>query len=107
MAFRVGTPHTRGAGYFVNNQNSANRQEADIQSCAHCQKVLFLKAWQADGGWCKHEMKPLCAPCADRALKFGCEPFLKSLEQHMTAQMRELIFSKLAGTEASDRIIQT
>ena len=107
MTFRIGTPHSRGAGYFVNNQNSANKQEADIQTCAHCQKVLILKDWQAEGGWCRHEMKPLCLACADRSLKFGCEPFLKTLEQHITAQMRESIFSKLAGTEPSDRIIIT
>jgi hypothetical protein len=91
----IGTPHTKGAGYFVNDKDLRTRQEADVQTCAHCQRILLMQKWKEEGGWCAREMKPLCLPCADRALMFGCEPWMKQLEDFMESQMR---FKKLRIT---------
>lgn len=95
----IGTPHTKGAGYFVNDQGLRSRQEADVQTCAHCQAVVKMQDWKEEGGWCAREMKPLCLPCADAALIYGCVPFLKKVEQFMEAQMRFIQFSKIAGLD--------
>lgn len=95
-----------GEGYFLNAEESGrHRQEAAVLSCAHCQKVLFLHDvpgqvnWRQDGGWCRREMKPLCGPCADRALTFGCEPFIKQIEQTANLRVRLEQFHKLAGLD--------
>lgn len=88
----VGTPHTKGAGYFVNDKEERKKQEADVQTCAHCQSVILMQLWKQDGGWCGQEMKPICGPCATRAMTHGCEPFLKKIEKYAEAQMR---FQKL------------
>jgi hypothetical protein len=39
-------------------------------------------------------MKPICAKCGARAAIFGCEPFLKTIEQYAERQMR---FAKIAA----------
>lgn len=96
MTFHIGTPHTKGAGYFINDKDLRTRQEADVQTCAHCQGILKMQDWKNEGGFCSREHKPLCLPCADRALIYGCEPFLKKLEQYAEQQMR---FAKLAGDQ--------
>lgn len=88
----IGTPGTRGAGYFVNNKETKQRQEADVQTCPHCQAVILMQEWKKTGYWCTREMKPLCDSCAPRAAIFGCEPFMKKLEAAMEAEMR---FKKL------------
>lgn len=83
----IGTPYTKGAGYFLNNKN-ARRDEADVQTCAHCQAVLLMQKWKERGAWCGKCMKPLCDRCGERAVKYGCEPFLKKIEQYAEALMR-------------------
>lgn len=88
-----------GMGYLINGVNSTRPFEADILTCAHCQAVLYLRLWREDGGFCRREMKPLCGPCADRALQFGCEPFLKKLEAFTREQVNRAQFKKLAGLE--------
>ena len=89
MAF-IGTPHTRGAGYFLNNkaEPQKNRQEADVQSCSHCQAVILMQQWKDNGAWCGKCMRPLCVKCGARAAIHGCEPFLKKIEQYAEQQMR-------------------
>ena len=94
MSFGIGTPFTKGAGYFLNDKNLRNRQEADIQSCPHCQAVIKMQAWKLEGAWCGKCMKPICAKCGARAAISGCEPFLKTIEQYAERQMR---FAKIAG----------
>ena len=103
------TPHTRGAGYFLNNQNlsvNGGRQEADIRTCAHqavphCVTTLFLQgAWKDDGGFCSKCMAPICGPCADRMLTHGCEPFIRKIEQAVDATVKLAQHRKLAGLDA-------
>lgn len=95
MTFRIGTPFSRGAGYFVNDKELKSRQEADVQTCSHCQRVIFMQAWKEDGGFCHRCMHPICGPCATRAMTYGCEPFLKRIEQHAERLMR---FERLQQT---------
>lgn len=104
----IGTPHTKGAGYFINDKNLRSRQEADVQTCPHCQAVILMQQWKDDGAWCGKCMKPICGPCGTRALTFGCEPFMKKIEQYAEAQMRFERFSKDAGLEpAAPQTIST
>lgn len=90
----IGTPHTKGAGYYVNDKDLRAKQEADVQTCAHCQAVILMQQWT--GGWCGREMKPLCESCAARAQLFGCEPFMRKIEEQMRPKMR---FKKLRIVE--------
>jgi hypothetical protein len=96
----------KGEGYFgnrVNGESSVN--EAAVMTCAHCQKILYLHSvpgqpnWREDGGWCRSEMKPLCGPCADRALTYGCEPALKKVESYGNALVKYQQYLKVAGLE--------
>jgi hypothetical protein len=75
VTFHIGTPYTNGAGYFINDKNLRTRQEADVQTCSHCQAVLLMQEWQRRGAWCGKCMKPLCLQCGKRTKVFGCEPF--------------------------------
>lgn len=90
-----------GAGYFINNQlgPAREKQEDDVLTCAHCQAILLAHAWREEGGFCRSEMKPLCLRCADRALVYGCEPFMKKLEGFTRSQYRYQQFLKVAGLE--------
>lgn len=101
MTFSIGTAHIKGAGYFLNNKalGQRERQEADIQTCSHCQAVIKMQDWKQDGAWCGRCMKPICVPCGTRALIYGCEPFLKKIEQYAEKQMRFEKFRKDAGLE--------
>lgn len=99
MTFRIGTPHTKGAGYFVNDKELKTRQEADVQSCAHCQAVIKMQEWKDNGAFCGKCMHPICALCGTRALTYGCEPFLKKIEAHAERLMRFERFQKVAGLE--------
>lgn len=88
------TSYRHGQGYLINGVNATRPCEADILTCAHCQKILYLHTvpgqvnWREDGGWCHREQKPLCADCGTRALTRGCEPFLKTLEGFEREQRR-------------------
>lgn len=89
MTIIIGTPYTKHAGYLLNNKNDPKtRQEADMQSCAHCQTAINMQEWKKKGAWCAQEMKPLCISCGKRSLTFGCEPFLKKIEAYAEQQMR-------------------
>ncbi len=89
-----------GQGYFINHGTETYRtQEADVLTCAHCQAVLLFSSWKDDGGFCRPEMKPLCGTCADRALIYGCEPFMKKLEAFVREQYSYSQFIKVAGLE--------
>lgn len=96
------TPHRRGAGYFLNNQGlgAREREEADIQQCSHCERVLVMRTWKDDGGFCGKCMAPICGLCADKMLTSGCEPALKAIEQAFDLGEKLAQFRKLAGLEA-------
>lgn len=87
MTFRIGTPHTKGAGYFLDgkNLNVSQRTEADIRTCTHCQAVIKMQEWKVEGAWCGRCRAPICHPCGARAEIWGCEPFLKKLEKAVKA----------------------
>lgn len=96
----------KGEGYFSGRFSSESPlRESAIMTCAHCGKVLYLHAvprqtnWKEDGGWCRAEMKPLCGPCADRALIYGCEPQLKQIEAYGEALVKYEQYLKVAGLE--------
>ena len=99
MAVIIGTPYAKGAGYFVNDKNLRTRQQADIRTCTHCQRIIKMQEWKDDGAWCGKCMAPICGPCGTRALTFGCEPFIQKIEQYAEAQMRFAKFRKDAGLD--------
>lgn len=95
----IGTPHTKGAGYFLNDKELRSRQEADVQTCTHCQAIIKMQEWKHDGAWCGKCMKPICAKCGARAAIYGCEPFLAKIERYAESQMRFERFLKDAGLD--------
>lgn len=84
MTFIIGTPHTHNAGYFRNDDTASGGKlsEADIQTCTHCQKVIKMQDWRLSGAWCQNCGAPICEHCGTRMLTYGCEPFVKKLEEH-------------------------
>lgn len=59
----------------------APMHEADTFTCAHCQRVVIVKAGcdpAEAGGFCRVEMKLICGPCADLGT---CTPWEKTLEK--------------------------
>ena len=101
----AGTAHSHSAGFYQNDDTPSGgaQAKADIQTCTHCQCVLFMHpvvgqvCWKDDGGWCGRCNKPICGPCADRMLTRGCEPFIKTLERQLEAAYRRRQFRALAG----------
>jgi hypothetical protein len=81
----VGTPHSRGSGYFVNDQNLKSRQEADVRTCPHCQALIKMQEWAKAPvqNFCLKCMAPACnnAACQD------CVPFVKKIEAYMRTQL--------------------
>jgi len=72
----------RPTGYAMLVDPWARVQECDTFTCAHCQRIVFVKpgASASDcGGWCGQCAKPICGPCAGKG---ECTPFLKKLEQY-------------------------
>jgi hypothetical protein len=100
---RVVTPHTKGAGYFLDNQRlgvNNGRKEADIRTCTHCESVILMQLWKDDGGFCGKCMAPICGPCADRMLTHGCEPFIKKIEAAFENVVNLAQHRKIAGLDA-------
>jgi hypothetical protein len=60
----VGTPHTKGAGYTINDKDLASRQEADVRTCP----------------------QPACnnEACQD------CIPFMRKIEAYIETQLRRV-----------------
>jgi hypothetical protein len=96
----IGTPHTKGAGFFCNDIATNRPQKADIQCCPHCETVLNMQKWKDDGGFCGRCMAPICGPCADRMLTYGCEPARKAIEAAFDMTIKLAQFRKLAGLDA-------
>ena len=101
MTFYIGTPHSRHAGYFLNDDRNAGgrKAEADVRSCTHCQAIILMQAWKDNGAWCKRCNAPICANCGDRALIYGCEPFMKKLEAFTNAIVKYEQHLKVAGLD--------
>lgn len=99
MTFIIGTPHTKNAGYLRNDDTPSGGKlhQADVQTCWHCQKVLDMQRHAADGAICRGCAKPICDPCALRALTDGCVPFTKLIEMAMEKAERRAQYRKLIG----------
>ncbi len=96
MTFRIGTPYSRNAGYFMNDDRpgGGKKSEADIRTCPHCEKIIKMQLWKDNGAFCRKCNAPICAQCGDRALTFGCEPFKKKFDQHVEAMLRRKQLSR-------------
>lgn len=96
------TPHRQGAGYFLDNQGlgTNERKEGDVQQCSHCERVIIMQKWKDDGGFCGRCMAPICGPCADRMLTYGCEPALKAIEKIFNLVERLAQYRRMAGLDA-------
>jgi len=98
------TPYTKGAGYFLDNQNlpvGQGRKESDIRTCTHCETVIDLYGpWKDDGGFCGKCFAPICGPCADRMLTHGCEPFIRKIEQAVDGTVKLAQHRRIAGLDA-------
>lgn len=106
MSIIIGTPHTRNAGYLINNQNfnvRGGRQEADIQTCAHCQRILKMQQWAQDGAFCRKCWAPICGTdnpiCVREHQLYGCVPFLRRIEEFANSQVKYRQYLKMAGLE--------
>lgn len=107
MTFVIGTPHTRGAGYFVNDDRASGgqRTEADVRTCPHCQAVLLMQQWKQvengsmHGGWCMRCNAPICHHCNRRMKVEGCRPFTQKIEEAFEMDSKLTHFRKLAGLE--------
>lgn len=86
----IGTPHTRGSGYYMNNDRPSGGRlsEADIRTCPHCQAVIKMQEWARAPvqNFCLKCMAPACnnEACQD------CIPFMRRIEQHIAASLRRL-----------------
>jgi len=78
-------------GYIVKgNLGSDKITEQDCVACSHCQAVVLVEHYQAQGGWCFGCGKPICYQCAEHAKKVGrCEPFTKQVDDLVDAMERE------------------
>lgn len=96
MTFRIGTPYSRNAGYFMNDdRNSGGKKvEADIRTCPHCEKLIKMQEWKDNGAFCRKCNAPICPQCGDRALTFGCEPFKRQFDQQVEAMIRRKQLSR-------------
>jgi predicted nucleic acid-binding Zn ribbon protein len=97
----VGTPFTKGAGYYKsdNRASGGELREADIRTCPHCQAIIKMQLWCVNGGFCARCNAPVCGPCAERALARGCEPFIAQLEAGVARADHLRTFRKFAGLD--------
>lgn len=100
MSFVIGTPHTKGAGYAMNDDRNSGGKltEADVQTCPHCQAVIKMQEWKTASiqNFCNRCMKPTCnhPNCVD-----DCVPFLKFFERHYDAIVKFKDYLRNAGLE--------
>jgi hypothetical protein len=103
MTFVIGTPHTNGAGYLLNNQDLsiAKRQEADVRTCTHCQAVIKMQEWKDDGAWCSKCNAPVCAhgECAKKTELVGCVPYVKYIETIIESDVTKRQFRQMVGLD--------
>lgn len=82
----------RPQGYAIRSEPGKPDDERDTITCAHCQRLVFVRAKEDPsslGGFCRLCMRHLCAPCADEG---SCTPFEKKLEQmEASARLRRAV----------------
>ena len=94
-----------GAGYLFNTSEDTETEEADILCCPHCQQVIKLQEWKLDreqgggikGGYCRQCRAPICPGCTDRMILYGCEPYLKKIDEELERSYRIQQNRKMMG----------
>lgn len=81
------TPREAGQ---INVFGPGKSKEAETQLCAHCQRLMIIRASSPDmkpyhGEVCRRCMKRICPLCMDK----DCEPFMAKIER-MEARDRML-----------------
>jgi hypothetical protein len=90
----------RPQGYAIIVSPDAPVKEFDTITCAHCQRIVFLRPTpdgklQDQGGFCRVCMRAVCGPCADLG---ACTPFEKKLEeQERAGRERRALDKALTG----------
>jgi hypothetical protein len=106
--FIIGTPHSKGAGYFVNDNTASGGTvvEDDVRTCPHCQAVILMRQWRLvggdgrmGGGFCTKCNAPVCPNCAAKMPTEGCIPFIAKLEKDFDMTVKLKQFMKIAGLE--------
>jgi len=85
----VGTPHIKGAGYFINDKNLRTRQSEPwgAKNLLSLPSLLLMQQWK-DGAWCGKCMKPICDACGKRAAVHWVRAIPEKDRQYAEAQMR-------------------
>jgi len=93
-----------GAGYHLNDDTNSGGQkiEHDVIACTHCERLLFVADWkkersQGGGTVCRKCQSPVCGPCGERMIVFGCEPFLAKLDKMIEASERKAQNRRILG----------
>jgi hypothetical protein len=71
-------------GYSILVDPDEGTVEWSRTTCGHCNRVIRIpggKSIQDVAGWCWVEQKAICLSCKERAVRLGCEPFQKKLEE--------------------------
>ena len=96
----IGTPHTKGAGYYMNDDRGAGGAvaEADIRTCPHCQAIIKMQEWRKaqTQGFCTKCMQPTCSNPA--CMEF-CTPFIEIIERMASQNMRFVMISRTMGLD--------
>jgi Zn ribbon nucleic-acid-binding protein len=107
MTFIIGTPFSSNAGYYWNDDSASGgkKEEADIQTCPHCQATIKMQEWRRvedgsmNGGYCIKCSKPICKACNKLLAIEGCIPFMSKIDKEFDAIVKFSQFLKDAGLE--------
>lgn len=101
MGFLIGTPHSSGSGYYMNDDTASGgvKAEADIRTCTHCQAIIKMQQWKVQGAYCAKCAAPICFHCGAKAEREGCVPFNKVLEKALNSEYTSRQRRRLAGLE--------
>lgn len=99
-----------GMGYYKNDDRASGGklEEDDIIGCGHsgltaqmvhgCVPTMKKTDWKSYGGMCYVCNAPLCGPCKDRALRFGCDgPEVGRIEKAVDGFYRRQQNAKIMG----------
>lgn len=96
----IGTPHTRNAGYFMNDDRNSGgtKAEADIQTCPHCQCIIKMQEWRKAPiqNFCIKCMRPACN---DKRECLDCMPFMQKIDRYCDALIKFEQHLKVAGLD--------
>ena len=95
------TSQYRRTGYLHSDDTASGGQliEADITTCAHCQRILLKRHWRFDGAWCGRCAAPVCSdgPCAVRTDRQGCLAFLMQVDATLERHYRQQQNARVLG----------